>query len=226
MVNVSKIKDQRFVDRWRKSGAFGKGILESTEISNLQVPNRFTTEDFRRTSLLVSADSFYYQDRPDILQKLEGRKVLYVASAGKVAKTYDLAYVEHSLIQLGYKPFKVNDGLGAVTELLYDKPTVVTYWDNQGRVCKTDFIGNRGGVDTNGMTNLYSFDKEGRLVSFNQYKHPKVGKTKLYRGSRYEYLVGRPDNEYTEHFTDTEGKITVKTFEDRNKNGKRNPPTS
>lgn len=81
-----------------------------------------------------------------------------------------------------------------------NSPSVIDYWDEKGRLVRTHFVGFRGGF-VNGATNHYAFDDEGRLIRFWQVAHREDGDF-VWHDARYEYVDGRPDDEYISHTSD------------------------
>jgi hypothetical protein len=151
----------------------------------------------------------------------EPHTVAYRATAGEIAQTRNLDEVRRANELQNREVFETDDGLGAIMEVGQDgKPTVKTYWDEQGRVCKTEFIGDRGAIGTDGITNIYEYDDKGRLQKDYQLIHPKDEEAKMFRGSEYEYLPSRPDQQYTEHVTKIDGSKETLTYEDRQKKKK------
>jgi hypothetical protein len=146
----------------------------------------------------------------------EPHTVAYRATAGEIAQTRKLDEVRRANELQNREVTETEDGgLRAVMEVRNGKPVVIDYWDAQGRVCKTEFIGDRDAIGTDGITNIYEYDSKGRLSNDYQLIHPKDEEAKMFRGSQYEYLPSRPDKEYTQHVTKIDGSKETLTYEDR-----------
>ena len=133
--------------------------------------------------------------------------VTFVEHPGVVCHRRNLAWVRQANERLGrtllsetyeYSLAAVieTDRTGEINGIPGD-PLVIDYWDYHGRVAMTRFIGNRGAEGTRGMTNLYAFDSNGRLAAFWQIMHNADGSDTAFRGCRYEYPPGRPNDQYT-----------------------------
>ena len=190
-------------ENWYKSEGYWGWFLSGRKVGDVDY-------NALKSQLSINPEHVFYAPSP-------GEKALN-RPLEDIVKVFEFAGVEFS---------QVRDDLMAVSEKKgkytpsTTEPSVKTYYDAQGRVVKTEFVGDRGAIGTNGITNLYEFDQQGRLVTFNQMVSPKGGKKpKLFRGSTYEYIAGRPDNQYTEHLTDTEGKKKTITFENRQEKNK------
>ena len=142
--------------------------------------------------------------------------VKYVARPGEIATSRPLEEVYRVLSSKGLTPINLPGGLlAAVTEKYPSgNPSIIDYWDSQGRVCRTDVIGRRGGIKSDGLTNIYQFDQEGRLTVADQLIH-KQGRTQLFRGTHYEYPEGTPSAHYTSLETNLDGTVERITFKDR-----------
>ena len=119
--------------------------------------------------------------------------------------------------------------MAAVTEFAKDdygyakkgEPLVIDHWDTQGRIIRVDFKGDRGNLGTKGVSNRYEFDDQGRIIRTYQEVYLMSGETIVDVDYRYEYIAGRPDEEYTTrkktrgtpHFTEL-------TYEERMHNAK------
>lgn len=138
---------------------------------------------------------------------LDPRTICYTAQPGKVAT---IRPREQLLAAGRTRGLSFRRHLGGVTSAAIEfdsdgKPSVIDYWDRQGRVCKTEFIGDRGAIGADRFTNLYEFNDEGRLVGFKQTIKKRGEAERLFRGYEYRYREG---NSYTEHplvHTKTEG---------------------
>jgi hypothetical protein len=136
----------------------------------------------------------------------------YRASAGEVAVTRTRAQIKDALLAFKGEAV-ITDGLddgimvAGVMERSSDcSPSVIDYWDAQGRLVRTHFVGQRGGF-ANGATYHYAFDDEGRLIRFWQVAHREDGDFTCH-DDRYEYVDGRPDEEYISH-TSNDGRPFV-----------------
>jgi hypothetical protein len=138
--------------------------------------------------------------------------VRYVAMPGEIAKTRSLDEIKKACdikgFTLGFS--EPGDCLAALTE-----PSIVTVWDEKGRVVRNRFLGDRGMVGARQFDNLYYFDDEGRLVILEQQVMDQTGYVRLYKADEYTYLEGRPDKEYTLTHTDTFGKKSILSYERR-----------
>lgn len=154
---------------------------------------------------------------PEQMRPLDPKTISYTAHAGEVAvvrpreqllaagKTRGLSFTEQEGGVIS-APVEI-DGRG--------QPSIIDFWDAQGRICKTEFVGSRGKAGAEKFKNLYEFDEKGRLVAFRQVVKEKRQEEKPYRSDEYRYIEGRPDTEYTLVHTNTEGKVETKTFEER-----------
>jgi len=151
--------------------------------------------------------------------------VAYSAHPGEIALTRNLKYVRKILISQGIEVVKKDGGLKARMEKgAFGNPSVITYWDDKGRVIKTFFVGNRGAIGTHGITNFYKFDDKGRLIESYQEMHPTNKKPKYYSGSKYIYINNKPDNEYTKIYTGFDGKKETLTYEERKRRSTQERP--
>ena len=125
----------------------------------------------------------------------------------------------------GRLPVRTESGLRATMEhgasndtlSVYDIWSAHSFWDAQGRVIREDFTGYGKAGGPERLTNTYEFDAQGRLVTSSQFTE-KVGVGQGFiKTLKYEYPVGRPDNEYTEISTGIDGRVETITFEDRQK---------
>lgn len=148
--------------------------------------------------------------------------VCYVEQPGHQCGKRDLNAVRQACEQRGFQVFDNKDGAGVIGARV--EMFVTDYWDENGRVCRTEFTGDRGAIGTDGITNLYEFDRKGRLVRMAQMLHkkgtresakPKERIGQLFREHRYEYFEDRPDEEYTEYYTGTDGKTQTLTEAER-----------
>ena len=158
----------------------------------------------------------------ELAKPLDPRKISYTAQAGEVAivrpreqllvagKTRGLAFTEQGGVISAPVEF---DGRG--------QPSIIDFWDAQGRICKTEFVGDRGAIGSEKFTNLYEFDDKGRLIAFKQVIKEKGKAERLFRGDEYQYPEGRPNEQYTLVHTDTKGKVETKTYEDRQRESRK-----
>lgn len=154
---------------------------------------------------------------PEMAEPLDPSTISFTAKEGEVAtvrpreqilaagKTRGLVFTEQ---EGGVISAPVEfDGRG--------RPSIIDFWDAKGRICKKEFVGNRGVDGSERFTNLYEFDDKGRLVAFRQMIKEKRKKERLFRGDEYQYVEGKPDEQYTLVYTSAKGKVETKTFEDR-----------
>lgn len=101
-----------------------------------------------------------------------------------------------------------------------------TYWNENGLVVRDDFIPAESFKRDDGNTNFYEFDGANRLVRFWQVVHPKgtradeqafLDRAQMMFDIHFEYISGRPDNEYTirRQFVHANEPEETITFEDR-----------
>jgi len=112
----------------------------------------------------------------------------------KAGKEINLSFTEH---QGGVISAPVNlDDQG--------NPGTIVFWDKLGRICKEKSYSVVGGGT---FTNLYEFDIKGRLIVYKQMIKGKGKTEKLYRMEEYQYVEGRPDNQYTATYTEQKGNV-------------------
>lgn len=143
--------------------------------------------------------------------------VQYRANSGEIANIRPIDEIRTVLTAFGFDIFKGKYGtLAAVVERDgKGQPWIKNYWDGLGRVCRTEFIGDRGAIGTNGITNIYEYDHKGRLVADYQIIRPKDNPDRLFRGSWYVYHDDRPDHEFDIRRIEIGGEETYVTYDQR-----------
>lgn len=151
---------------------------------------------------------------------LDPKKIFYSPSPGKPTEIRELGEIVEAGEYSGYK-FSVEDGLLFAVEdqnspnhisnlsTHHGKttlPLVRNAWDENGRLVKTEFPGDRGAINTGGVHNIYEYDEQGRITASLQKMLPKEGgDAQLFRGSRYIY---NEDGSYSTELYVTEDNST------------------